>query len=688
MAKYKKVRCIAFCIKPGTRDEGGNVVYLGQKSAELDIQKRCTIMKNAVMTAYDELDRLVPQRPPKLVPKGSMAIMGADPVLTVFMAPEFFFRGADGAYPIEKISTILPQMAKTVQDPKYKDWLFVYGTAIGYQKLDETITKIAGQSVENNRSYLIPDSLPEKKFLGWNIVQYAQTSVKKVQKIGGDQFRLSLATKDDVGWCNRVSLIHGPQAVRTEEFDILAREVDGGNAAITVRARSTPIEAGWTAELLFVPSALQQVATDHEFFLEVNVLKVSPTGDGTVHVTLGTTVEPAVGWGVSFVREDKTETNIFTISKSVKDPDGTTITISGPDQKRQAGCPSPSCGCPEFVPHRTDPVRCGNCSHFHMVDPIRAGWTAKMKCRYFVMGNDSVAYTPGRFLRLRNDPASAETEVFNIALVQRGGAGAREILVYKQQYSQLDFLPGVVDERKSKIHGEERTLADTEAMADPSKGVDSDIGGAPVFDIDGCTVGLEICLDHGRGRLETYFAGGGTKPQVLLIPSWGMRIGLGPVCGQDGAVVFNVDGQQGDSVVRIFDGTYGCDLDLKLASATEEYCPKCMLWYCPNCNSFDPTPDGTDASGCATCGGPLDQPYYCQKHWQFSSGPGQCTKCNKQYKLYDEKYKKIGPVVRELAGPLTVKLRSWGDWLTVTQTNYFLGKGSIVIYPEKPIPNA
>ncbi len=118
MAKYKKVRCIAFCIKPGTRDEGGNVVYLGKKSAELDIQKRCTIMKNAVMTAYDELDKLVPQRPPKLVPKGSMAIMGADPVLTVFMAPEFFFRGADGAYPIEKISDILPQMAKTVQDSK------------------------------------------------------------------------------------------------------------------------------------------------------------------------------------------------------------------------------------------------------------------------------------------------------------------------------------------------------------------------------------------------------------------------------------------------------------------------------------------------------------------------------------------------------------------------------------------
>jgi len=688
MAKYKKVRCIALCIKPGTRDEGGNVVYLGQKSAELDIQKRCAIMKNAVMTAHDELDRLVPPRPPKLVPKGSMAIVGADPVLTVFMAPEFFFRGADGAYPIEKISDILPQMAKTVQDPKYKDWLFVYGTAIGYQKLDETITKIAGQWVQQNRSYLIPDSLPAKKFLGWNIVQYAQTTVQKVQKIGADQFRLLLATKDDVAWCNRVSLIYGPQAVRTEEFDVLARELDGGNAAITVRARSTPIEAGWTAELLSVPSKLQQVTYDDEFFLEVNVLKVSPTGDGTVHVTLGTKIEPAAGWGVAFVREDKTETKIFTISKSGKDPDGSTITISGPDQQRQEGCPEPSCGCARFVPHPTDPVRCGDCSHLHMVDPIRAGWIAKMKCRYFVMGNDSVNYTAGRFLRLRNDPAKAETEVFNVALVQRGGAGAREILVYKQQYSQIDFLPGVVDERKHKIHGEERTLVDTETMADGTKGVESDISGAPVFDIDGCTVGLEVCLDHAIGRLEKFFAGGGTKPQVLLIPSWGMRIGLGPVCCQDKAVVFNVDGQAGDSVVRIYDGTYGCDRDLSLVSATEEYCPKCMLWYCANCDTLSPTPDGTDASGCAKCGGKLDQPYYCPAHRQYSSGPGNCTKCKKPYRLFDEKYRKMGPSVRQIAGPLAVKLHDT-DWLTVvTQKNYFLSNGSIVIYPEKPIPNA
>jgi hypothetical protein len=51
--------------------------------------------------------------------------------LKIFMAPEFYFRGRNGAYPIEVVSAIIPKMMSLgTAKPIFQDWLFVFGTAV------------------------------------------------------------------------------------------------------------------------------------------------------------------------------------------------------------------------------------------------------------------------------------------------------------------------------------------------------------------------------------------------------------------------------------------------------------------------------------------------------------------------------------------------------------------------------
>jgi len=56
---------------------------------------------------------------------------------------------------------------------------------------------------------------------------------------------------------------------------------------------------------------------------------------------------------------------------------------------------------------------------------------------------------------------------------------------------------------------------------------------------------------------------------------------------------------------------------------------------------------------------------------------------------YEKVFQMIGTAVLPEVESTTVKMPtlSW-DWLTVMQKSYFLGKGSIAIYPELPIPKA
>lgn len=121
LTKYEKIQFVAFDIKPTTEiSKTGQKVYKGAKKSATDLRKRILVMKKAMDTAYKD---------------GS--IDHGEEVLKVFMAPEFFFRGKEGAYPFEMIPDIMTSLGKTAKDAKYKDWLFVYGTAIGYLKHGE-----------------------------------------------------------------------------------------------------------------------------------------------------------------------------------------------------------------------------------------------------------------------------------------------------------------------------------------------------------------------------------------------------------------------------------------------------------------------------------------------------------------------------------------------------------------------
>jgi hypothetical protein len=175
---YKKVQLIAFNVRPGSS-------YMGDVDDEADITARCGAMIEAVQKAYPQADA------------------GTD-VLKLFMAPEFYFRGPAGAYPVDRIETIIPKLRAESDKPEYADWMFVFGSAIGYHRHDDAgapivhadpkhkvaITKAAATDVT-----VVLDkkaAIPQK---GWRLAQgsvkAAITGVSEV--VAGSEYQLTFA---------------------------------------------------------------------------------------------------------------------------------------------------------------------------------------------------------------------------------------------------------------------------------------------------------------------------------------------------------------------------------------------------------------------------------------------------------------------------------------------------------------
>ena len=131
--KYDYACCIAYKVGTSKFDQniwvqentngaywyhGRLVQYEGELEDEADRVLRCSWMKAAINQAYSSY----------------RAKHLNDPIdaktLKVFMAPEFFFRGNDGAYDISFFPTIVNEMRGLTKDTKFKDWLFVLGTVI------------------------------------------------------------------------------------------------------------------------------------------------------------------------------------------------------------------------------------------------------------------------------------------------------------------------------------------------------------------------------------------------------------------------------------------------------------------------------------------------------------------------------------------------------------------------------
>jgi len=110
-------------------DQANNTIlfecYLGHDDPIVDIHKRMQVMYDAVDRAYEAADK--------------------DPTtLKIFNAPEFFFRGKEGAYILNatddkssrengdctELCQILSGLESLVANKKYQDWLFLFGSVV------------------------------------------------------------------------------------------------------------------------------------------------------------------------------------------------------------------------------------------------------------------------------------------------------------------------------------------------------------------------------------------------------------------------------------------------------------------------------------------------------------------------------------------------------------------------------
>lgn len=130
-----------------TNSEPEILCYVANDDPILDARERLRIMRDAVEKAYEVAD---PDRH----------------TLKVFVAPEFFFRGLDGAYEFHideesgdacgPVCTVLQGLEDLVANPNYEDWFFLFGSVIAYEKIPQ------------HESHHNDSSVPEHPFLFYN----------------------------------------------------------------------------------------------------------------------------------------------------------------------------------------------------------------------------------------------------------------------------------------------------------------------------------------------------------------------------------------------------------------------------------------------------------------------------------------------------------------------------------------
>jgi hypothetical protein len=117
---YTQVQFVSYDINTmPLRNADGSQTYLGLADAGQDIEARCALMLRAMQAARDNL----PQPSPPPAPGD---------VLKVFMAPEFFFRGATGAYQVAMVDMLVGRLQALAADPAggWADWVFSFGTIV------------------------------------------------------------------------------------------------------------------------------------------------------------------------------------------------------------------------------------------------------------------------------------------------------------------------------------------------------------------------------------------------------------------------------------------------------------------------------------------------------------------------------------------------------------------------------
>ena len=464
---YLKVQFIAYAIKTGAYDGtdipsnfAGTPEEKKEKAAVHDMEARCKIMEHAILQA-----------------KANIKVQTGDSrVLKIFMAPEFYFRGKQGGYPIDTVHKIMGYLAEPGKGD-YADWVFVFGSAIGYLEGLPKGAKKTGRIT----------GIADEKFL---FISCATGSP---------------AENVAPGW----KFEFGDKMAKTTTVTIATvypKTVDGVKTYIWVRLATSA-----EPSLKYVTKFSNGLAINGEVSVERQFKPIGLDMESATPIVAGAVIEQGTTKGV------------------VKTVAATTIA----------------------------PKTVGN-----IVYDLEVHIPLDQKFKF-----GAASFTePG------------ETEVFNVALVKKGGTGTpvkadgsgqKELLIYKESISSVDFMGPEYGQQGFyqpehhivKLHDDEdRRVLPTEGSTAPlgknpnpqktggaSEVNKSGLGGGMVFTMDGITFGVEVCLDHGDARLKNYYdpSKGGAPPasepnvQVHLIPSCGMSI-KNPCVVKDG-LVFNVD---------------------------------------------------------------------------------------------------------------------------------------------------
>jgi hypothetical protein len=587
-----------------------------RQGVQNDIARRCQIMLDAIHTAIGDGKTKI-----KL---GD--VEDGDDVLRIFMAPEFFFRGQQGAYPVETLHEILPTLSTALDDAHFKNCLFVLGTAIGYREREAVVVGKPAASPLSTTIHVevdpaTPAGLLQDGDTGWTFLAgtdsvaidgvhhsmnssglnyfqltlnnrqfcHGQTDLAiwdpartKVDPTGNKIGHLKLTftkdhnLKDISNWTLKLKALAAPKGP-WKRFPL------SSDRLVDKRSRQITLELPTATTLGIYDTAAKITAgkwhPDHRATIAAQLFKVPFTPDPASFLSKfqpGFTLRiPGVG--------------AFPADSVGADA----LQFDGAHEPTWASTANWQCGpaddkCPvnfwndKYVELRVE---------FLNRDFPEEGWTFEQGAvTGKVIGvqpdaqntatvtlevpsdKDLKLQDPIRFLR-----PCFSVEIFNVAFVRKGGtltpvssngSATSARLVEKELISSVDYQGPTFDDpafydrlehfitlynAQVRATPTDGTLGNREEAANPalenaSDGVTetsaSGLGGGSLFDMDGLSYGLEVCLDHGEGRLSK---SGASPVRVQLIPSCGMSISPGAehIDTSQHSYIFNVDGSGG-----------------------------------------------------------------------------------------------------------------------------------------------
>jgi len=630
-------------------------------------------MKDAIRTAYATAD--------------------ANPdTLKVFMAPEFYFRGRQGAYAVEKLSDIPKQMREETDKFDYVDWLFVMGTSIGSLQHEQLKSDGSGKGKsiahegEAKHNIAIEDAAVAAKTIriesklatpvtGWKISQGKHTrTIGTVTSVGTAKWNVTV---------DKLSGLTAAPAYLLEPVAVVVdRKTEGGKKKILVRSKicsriaatdpNAPKAVRWLADQgWFTQSAITECVhdTDDDYWL---TLSNNKNFDRNKAVTL---LEPVA-------------TEVFNIAQV------------------QRGWPCPA---------------------------LHVGLTAALIDKEEVSAIDYIGKNSGNI-----------TEWFSKTglghVIDIHGVKGRTVLPTEGAGVLLGASPNKIVSGTAPDTWQDKQTGATHTVG--SEINVSGIGGGGVITIDGVTFGIEVCLDHMCDRLHEFYKpgiarSGDPKVQVQLIPSWGMSIAGGELVTPQSAsrpgLVFNVDGSRSNSAARATDRTFRCEDHAGQNATSAVRCSAPDEFYvCPTCNKIVGKKPGTCPKhtgqalsryykcaapksfyGCGTCnkivadtagncpthtGVVLDEwlrcggcgnyhdpmtPCTCVTPWDlqcedYYADGGDCGKHASTPLPHGEKLKQIGTLIATSGGAVDVP--------SAQGTDLFMNDGQVQLYVVKNLP--